>query len=653
DHRRKGALKRDIESLRERNGALGIIVAALRTACELEASDILHQLRDDEDLEVIAKSIGHTAKLTSVSDSRSFEGDLSNLLGKPGTVPTGETRHFGLTSLLSFAPEGDDVPQRAHTPTKSWTSVTQDAELVGHLMGLYFCWLHLFYTLFSRECFLHDMACGRTKYCSTLLFNSLLAFACSYTDRPIVRSDRLDADTAGDYFFAEARRLLNEDDRSTMTTVQALAIMALREASCGRASSGFHYSGRCLRMALDLGLHLSSDPRISQLSTTEMEVRKITFWGCFVFDTAWSFCVCKIPQIPRAAITIQQPTIVEPLENKPWKPYIDQDGSDQDNLEQPCHTHRFMQKFSALTEIVNDTLYMFYAPRERFTSKRLLGFYGRYTRWFQALPECLQLKDKPSAQLLCLHMYHHTVVLQLFRPFLKADLLDSNVRPRDICTQSAEGISSLLNTYRELYGLRCSCPIIMHIVMTASTIHLLNLPSPSASASLAQGISDLRVMSTNHSFARRCLRIIKTLGVKWEIELPETVQEASIAARAETLPPSPISLGATLCSSSSTDSKRTPIQCRQSMTDMHLPFADLRPVSVQPTTEDLLWSPFPDQIMPMPTSPPDANGGMEITSMLDLTSCDWDQYSHDGFRMVKGKDPILWQDNMVDPWATV
>ncbi len=259
-------------------------MAALRTSGELEASDILHQLRTHEDIEAIAKSIGQTAKSVPRSDTTSLEGDLSELLGKPATVSTGETRHFGLTSLLSFAPEGDDAPQRARAPTESWTRVTQDAELVGHLMGLYFCWLHPFYTLFSKECFLHDMARGRTKYCSPLLVNALLALASSYTDRPVVRTDPYDTGTAGDCFFSEARRLLNEDDRTTMTTVQALAIMGLREVSCGRDSSGFQYSGRCVRMALELGMHLPSDSRIGHLSTTEIEVRKITLWGCFILD---------------------------------------------------------------------------------------------------------------------------------------------------------------------------------------------------------------------------------------------------------------------------------------------------------------------------------------------------------------------------------
>jgi hypothetical protein len=42
------------------------------------------------------------------------------------------------------------------------------------------------------------------------------------------------------------------------------------------------YSGRAFRMGLDLGFNLPLDSL--GLSPTEIEVRKITFWGCFTID---------------------------------------------------------------------------------------------------------------------------------------------------------------------------------------------------------------------------------------------------------------------------------------------------------------------------------------------------------------------------------
>lgn len=286
DHRRKGALKRDIETLRERNGALGIIVASIRSSSDLEVADIVQQIRADENLEAIADSLRKNMLLPRRSDSHSFEGDLSDIIGKSFLSQSGETRHFGHTSSLGLVSHEEAQPIRNLIPPESWTRVTRDAALVGHLMSLYFCWQHPVFVLLSQECFLHDMSKGRTKYCSPLLVNALLAVACGLSNRPELRTDPDDSKTAGDSFDAEAKRLLFENEHSSLTTVQALAMMGLREVSCGRDSSGFHLMGSCMRMAIELGLHLGSvSSENSVLSPTEIEVRKITFWGCFTLDT--------------------------------------------------------------------------------------------------------------------------------------------------------------------------------------------------------------------------------------------------------------------------------------------------------------------------------------------------------------------------------
>jgi hypothetical protein len=126
------------------------------------------------------------------------------------------------------------------------------------------------------------MSRGRAKYCSSLLVNAILALACHYSCREETRETG-NVPAIADRFFQEAERLLiAEGENPCLTSVQALALMSLCEAGCGRNSSGWMYSGRAFRMALDLGLNLSLDWR--GFSPTETEVRKITFWGCFTLD---------------------------------------------------------------------------------------------------------------------------------------------------------------------------------------------------------------------------------------------------------------------------------------------------------------------------------------------------------------------------------
>jgi hypothetical protein len=250
-----------------------------------------------------------------------------------------------------------------------------------------------FYVIFSRECFLKDFRSGRDKYCSPLLVNAILAYACHFTDEPAARTDPDNPRTAGDHFFDEAKRLLFLDETPSLTTTQALCVMAMREPSAGRDSSGFMYMGRCMRMAIELGLHLnSSSAPTLQLTPSENEVRKVTFWGCFCVDTVWSICVGRISQLPRAAITLD-------------KPILDESPAGPQPVASPVTSRMFLQEFSTLTELINDNNYMFFAPEKRFTSRRLLECYDKYQQWYRNLPQQLKLESLHEPQ-------PHIIVLQ-------------------------------------------------------------------------------------------------------------------------------------------------------------------------------------------------------------------------------------------------
>ena len=277
DHRRKAALRRDIHALKEQNGALGIIIASIKTASELEVEEIIRQIRSDEDLDGLAESLKSNVTLGEGTEIGRDELSL-------GLDSSGHVAHFGHLSNFSLI-KYDHTPLLNQEKVAIWTSVTGDGDLVDHLLRLYFCWSHPYYSFFSEAAFLSDMAAGRNKYCSPMLVNAILAHASHYSDRPELRKDPDDPSTAGHYFFEEAKTLLDEDDHSCLTTVQALVIMGLREPSGGRDSSGFQLTGRAVRMSTELGLHLQMSPKSTKIDETEREVRRITFWGIFICET--------------------------------------------------------------------------------------------------------------------------------------------------------------------------------------------------------------------------------------------------------------------------------------------------------------------------------------------------------------------------------
>lgn len=288
DHRRKGALKRDIQSLQQRNDSLDVIVASLRALPEADSINLLHSLRADDNNEGIAASLQTNVRLPHSFGPQTLESEFVQHMTHPDSARAQSDMPMDDPSLSpsQYRQNGEDIPSGGGITYQNpsfWFRTPPDPEFIEHLLDLYFTWVHPFYQLFSQDRFLTDYKRGETGHCSALLVNAIAAFACSYSDRRAARDNVDDPNSAGDQFFTEAKRLLDMDEKPSLTMVQALGIMSFRETSHGRDSNGYQYTGRCLRVALEMGLHLSV--MSSSLSPADYEARKITFWGVFNTET--------------------------------------------------------------------------------------------------------------------------------------------------------------------------------------------------------------------------------------------------------------------------------------------------------------------------------------------------------------------------------
>ncbi|KAG8413842.1 hypothetical protein J3458_012330 [Metarhizium acridum] len=227
-------------------------------------------------------------------------------------------RYRGLEQVLSFMDESE-----IKTPPQSWTSITGDINLVQHLLALYFCWEYPTFASLSKEHFLQDFQDGRQRYCSPILVNALLALGCRFSTHPMTRANPNDPYSSGDHFFKESQRLFNQEtDHHTLTTIQALGIMSIREASCGRDSESWYYAGQSIRLAVEMGLHQIQDG----LDEDELAVQAATFWGAFALDHAWSLATGSLPQCSCFPHLPPKPGIIGNIEASLWVPYTD-DGA--------------------------------------------------------------------------------------------------------------------------------------------------------------------------------------------------------------------------------------------------------------------------------------------------------------------------------------
>ena len=117
-------------------------------------------------------------------------------------------------------------------------------------------------------------------------------------------------------------------------------------------------------------------------------------------------------------------------------------------------------------------------------------------------------------------MYYHYAILLLFRPFIKMEIVGSGVSPRDVCNQAAEALSTLLNSYMQLYTLRRTPSFVPYFVLASSITHLVTVGNTHRTPKLLhQSLSDLTVMTSCHGFASRCREIVVFLIKHWNIDV--------------------------------------------------------------------------------------------------------------------------------------
>jgi hypothetical protein len=417
--------------MKARNATLQVLVEAILNASEDDVSSVVNKIRSCDNLDSVAQSFMNQEADSGATTPEEIDEDDDDFLAVKGEkelarkmgelrFENGSVRFIGGTSHLIYlgAPQNDAVERDSQTeqqlisddPVASWTQVTTDTNLITHLINMYFNYHYPYFTTLSKKLFFQDFMQGRTNvasrksttYCSPLLVNSMLALGCHFTDIPGGFGTPGDARTKGDHFFAEAKRLILDNDefaRPRLVTVQALALMSVREAGCGREAKGWVYSGMSFRMAQDIGLNLevaSADGE--HMSEEEIDARKVTYWGCFVFDKCWSNYMGRLPQLLKTSCNVSKFDISREEDSAMWSPLSDK-GFDT-SLEQPSRVRSAALQLTSLCEISSDLMVFFYHPnhigRSRGKSaelKKLSEVHQRLEQWRKVLPKEFEPTD--------------------------------------------------------------------------------------------------------------------------------------------------------------------------------------------------------------------------------------------------------------------
>ncbi|CAG8790450.1 15269_t:CDS:2 [Gigaspora margarita] len=490
--------------------------------------------------------------LTSEAKDNSID-DLNEIMGILSIDENRQVRYHGRSSgfyllknserykngILSLS---DNSPKENLISTQNLESLKRPElttlppqEISDHLLETYFTHIHPLLPIIYKPIFFNRLKDRNNP--PFLLLNAIYALAARYSDRPELRKVIQDSQTAGDEFFDRAKALLDNDyDKSHITTIQALIIMAIRDIRIDNTTRSWIYIGMAARMAQDLGIHRNNEKwQPISLSHEEKEEQKRAFWSCFVIDRIASTHMGRPLGIDEKDVDAAYPSEDEDDEyellpfkmihatsstllsspastnssvlGSPMSPASTIINKDSPNA---AHSVSRFNRLIKLCEIMGRIIQNIYAIRCNVSSANstvtsILD--SSLTSWYVNLPPHLQYNSSSDQHYdtttLNLHGLYYSTLILLHRPY--ANTIDKNPS-HNICTTAANAITDIADSMRQRKQLRHSPTTVIYCTFSAAVIHTYNAIQP-----------DITISQPARVNLEKCLKILGDLITIWPL----------------------------------------------------------------------------------------------------------------------------------------
>ena len=363
--------------------------------------------------------------------------------------------------------------------------------LLRTLLDLYWCWLHPSFLFVYRPTFTRDMPLlaqseedgsrVRRSYCSDTLLKVMNAHSCRFVRDPAGTWDPLGRNETfqqfADRLASEAQVALAMEtiNPPSIPTIQALLQQSARDMAYGRSSQAWLYSGMAFRMAIDLGVHVSTE-RLQRyarwLSPEDIELRKRLFWSLYAWDKQISLYLGRMPNFLAGTESIPLEFQDDYTETEPWQPFYGSDRLDKTDNPYPPTPGHVISCFTALCKlckILCRLMLELYSPgshprAESVRDSKMAVFVTineELGQWWVGFPPFLKIDPQqipaisPPHHIASLNLMYHTTLILLHRPRV-AGQRDLNApavqRSWKICKTAMRNIHDLLQMYIGTFG---------------------------------------------------------------------------------------------------------------------------------------------------------------------------------------------------------
>lgn len=171
--RRKAAVKRKLEKLEENRDLFALMVQTLRRSDSPEAVQLLRLIQSGAPVQKVKTFLNDRLDRLHLEKSPELK-ELQSHLDEYDDATRSPRRRRSVMDIRRIV---DEPPFKV--PAKPWTTVTDDDNIVSHLISLWLTWSHPFVNCLDRGLFVRDMQAGELdcEFCSPFLVNTILAEA--------------------------------------------------------------------------------------------------------------------------------------------------------------------------------------------------------------------------------------------------------------------------------------------------------------------------------------------------------------------------------------------------------------------------------------------------------------------------------------------